>query len=251
MFGRIKTEAEIQAMREGGKILATIFDGLKKQVNVGVSEQELDDWVTREIIALGAEATYKTPEVNFPASICISTNDKIVHSIPTDHRLEKGDVVGFDLVIAYKGMKTDSAFTMVVGEKPTGDKKRLLDYTERSLYAGIDAIKGPTRTGDISAAIEKVIREGRLGIVRELVGHGIGHSMHEGPDIPNYGNAGKGYLLEPGDTVALEPMTTLGGEAIMTDKDGWSIRTRDGSLTAHFEHTILITEAGAEILTVL
>lgn len=248
---QVKTQTEIQAMRDGGKLLATIFDGLKKQVRAGVSELELDDWVTREIIALGAEATYKTPEVNFPASICISTNDQIVHSIPTDYVLQKGDVVGFDLVITYGGMKTDSAFTMVVDEKPTGDIKRLLDYTERSLYAGIDAIKGPVRTGDIAAAIEAVLREGKLGIVRELVGHGIGHSMHEGPDVPNYGTAGKGFLLEPGDTIAIEPMTTLGGEGIMTDRDGWTIRTRDGSLAAHFEHTVLITETGAEILTSL
>ena len=249
MFGRVKTAAEIQAMRDGGKILATVFAGLKKQVSAGVSERELDDWVTREIIALGAEATYKTPEVNFPASICISTNDKIVHSIPTDYVLQKGDVVGFDLVVAYKGMKTDSAFTMVVDESPTGDKKRLIDYTERALWAGIDAIKGPVRTGDISAAIEKVLVEGRLGIVRELVGHGIGHSMHQAPDVPNYGTAGKGYLLEPGDTIAIEPMTTLGGEGILTDQDGWTIRTRDGSLAAQFEHTVLITETGAEVLT--
>lgn len=250
-FGRPKTDAELEAMREGGKLLATIFDGLKKQIREGVSERELDDWVLREIIALGAVATYKTPEVNFPASICISTNDKIVHSIPTDHVLQKGDIVGFDLVITYKGMKTDSAFTVVVDETPTGDKKRLLEYTERSLYAGIDAINGPVRTGDISAAIEKVLAEGKLGIIRELVGHGIGHNMHEAPDVPNYGTAGKGYLLEPGDTIALEPMTTLGGEGIMTDRDGWTIRTRDGSLAAHFEHTILITETGADILTAL
>lgn len=254
MFGRVKTPDEIQAMRDGGKLLATIFEGLKKQVRAGVSEIELDDWVAREIIALGAEATYRTPEVNFPGTICISTNEQIVHSIPTDYVLKKGDVVGFDLVIAYKGMKTDSAFTMVVDESRdtmSADVKRLVDYTERSLYAGIDAIKGPVRIGDISASIESVINEGRLGIVRELVGHGIGHSMHQSPDIPNYGTAGKGYLLEPGDTIAIEPMTTLGREAIVTDGDGWTIKTRDGSLAAHFEHTVLITENGAEILTSL
>lgn len=249
MFGRVKTDDEIQAMRDGGKILATIFDGLKQRVHAGVSERELDNWVFKEILAHGAEPTYKTPEVNFPASICISTNDQVVHAIPTDYVLQQGDVVGFDLVITYKGMKTDSAFTMVVDEKPSGDTQRLLEYTERSLYAGIDAIKGPVRTGDISAAIEKVLHEGRLGIVRELVGHGIGHSMHQGPDIPNYGTAGQGYLLEPGDTIAIEPMTTLGREDILTDKDGWTIRTRDGSVAAHFEHTVLITEIGAEILT--
>lgn len=249
MFGRLKTADELQAMRDGGKIHATIFDGLKKQVKPGVSELALDEWVSKEIIAHGAEATYRTPEVNFPASICISTNDQVVHAIPTDYVLQTGDVVGFDLVITYKGMKTDSAFTVVVGDEPRGDIKRLLEYTERSLYAGIDAIKGPVRTGDISAAVEKVLHEGELGIVRELVGHGIGHSMHQGPDIPNFGTAGKGYLLEPGDTIAIEPMTTLGREEIFTDNDGWTIKTRDGSLAAHFEHTVLITETGAEILT--
>jgi len=250
-FGKKKTQAEITAMREGGKLLATIYDGLKKQVKAGSVERELDAWVAREITALGAEATYRTSEVNFPASICISTNDQIVHSIPTDYALKKGDLVGFDLVITYKGMKTDSAFTVVVDEKPSSDVKRLIDYTERSLYAGIDAIKGRTRVGDISAAIEAVLREGKLGIVRELVGHGIGHSMHLPPDIPNYGLAGTGYLLEPGDTIALEPMATLGDPAIVTEPDGWTISTRDGSLAAHFEHTILVTENGAEILTQL
>lgn len=251
VFGRVKTEAEIEAMREGGKLLATIFDGLKKQVKAGITELEIDAWVNREISALGAEATYRTSEVNFPASICISVNDQIVHSIPTNYALQTGDIVSFDLVITYKGMKTDSAFSMMVDQTPTGGMKRLLEFTERSLYAGIDAITGPVRTGDIAAAIESVLHAGKLGIVRELVGHGIGHSMHQPPDVPNYGVAGKGYLLEVGDTVALEPMAMLGAEGIVTDKDGWTIRTRDHSLAAHFEHTVLVTESGAEILTQL
>lgn len=244
-----KTPAEIEAMREGGKILATIFEGLKKQITPGISEAELDDWVGREIKAHGAIATYKTPEVNFPATICISVNDQIVHSIPSDYRLEEGDIASFDLVITYKGMKTDSAFTVVVGQKPTGAKKHLIGLTERSLYAGIDAINGPTRIGDISAAVEKVLSGGKLGIIRELVGHGVGHEMHQAPEIPNYGKKGTGVLLVPGDTIAIEPMATLGGEAIVSDSDGWTIKTRDGSLAAHFEHTVLITDGPAEILT--
>ena len=247
----VKTEAQVQAMREGGKILATIYEGLKKQVKAGVSELELDAWVEEEIARLGAIATYKTSEVNFPNVICISTNDEIVHSIPTDYVLEAGDVVSFDLVITYKGMKTDSAFTMIVDEKPTGVKKHLISFTERSLYAGIDAIKGPVYTGDIAAAIEKVLGEGRLGIVRELVGHGVGLEMHMPPEIPNYGKKGTGVLLKPGDTIAIEPMAMLGKERIKTDADGWTIRTADGSLAAHFEHTVLVTETGAEILTQL
>lgn len=248
----VKTPAQIQAMREGGKILATIYDGLKKYVHAGMTELDVDAWVASEITRLGADATYKTSEVNFPNVICISTNDEIVHSVPTDYVFEKGDVVSFDLVITYKGMKTDAAFTMVVDEQPTGVKKHLLNVTERSLYAGIDAIKGPTYTGDIGAAIEKVLREGKLGIVRDLVGHGVGLEMHMPPEVPNYGRKGTGVLLKPGDTIAIEPMATLGSEKIVTDKsDGWTIRSKDGSLAAHFEHTVLVTEDGVEILTSL
>lgn len=246
-----KTQSEIQAMREGGKLLATIFAGLRQQVHAGVNELELDKWVAREIVALGATATYKTSEVGFPATVCISTNDKVQHSIPTDYELKKGDVVNFDLVITYKGMKTDSGFTMVVDEIPTGGKKRLIDYTERALYAGISAIKGPTYTGDISAAIEQVIQDGRLGIVKDLVGHGIGHHMHEAPDVPNYGSRGTGQLLRVGDTIAIEPITTLGRGDIFEDTDGWTLRTRDASLSAQFEHTVLVTDTGFEILTTL
>ncbi len=247
----LKTVAEIEAMRQGGKLLATIYDGLKKQIVVGMSEIEVDAWVAQEIKALGAIATYKTSEVNFPNVICISTNDEIVHGIPTDYRFERGDIASFDLVITYKGMKTDGAFSMIVGENPTGAKKHLLSLTERSLYAGIDAIKGSTYTGDIGAAVEKVLREGKLGIIRELVGHGVGHEMHQAPEVPNWGQKKTGVLLVPGDTIAIEPMATLGGEKIKTDSDGWTIRTRDGSLAAHFEHTVLVTEDGVEILTQL
>jgi len=246
-----KTPAQIQAMREGGKILATIYDGLKKHVHAGMSELEADAWVDAEIKRLGAIATYKTSEVKFPNAICISTNEEIVHGIPTDYVFEKGDVVSFDLVITYKGMKTDAAFTMVIDEKPTGVKKHLINVTERSLYAGIDVIKGPTYTGDIGAAIEKVLNDGKLGIVRDLVGHGVGLEMHMPPEVPNYGRKGKGVLLKPGDTIAIEPMATLGKERIRSEPDGWTISTWDGSLAAHFEHTVLVTEDGVEILTQL
>lgn len=251
MVQKTKTLAEIEAMREGGKILATIFRDLKEYVVPGVSGLELDAWVASEIVARGALVTYKTPEVNFPGAICISLNDEIVHGIPTDYVFEEGDIVSFDLVITYNGMKTDSAFTMVVGARPAGAIKHLISLTERSLYAGIDAITGSVYTGDIGAAVEKVLAGGKLGIIRELVGHGVGHEMHQAPEVPNYGAKGSGVLLVPGDTIAIEPMATLGGELIKTDKDGWTIRTRDGSLAAHFEHTVLILEDGVEILTKL
>lgn len=237
-------------MREGGKILAGIFEDLKKQVKPGVSELELDAWVDKEIVRRGAIATYKTDEVKFPNAICISVNEQIVHGIPTDYILEEGDIVSFDLVITYQNMKVDSAFTMVVGT-PNGVQKHLINNTERSLYAGINAIKGPVHIGDISAAVEKVLSDAKLGIIRELVGHGVGHEMHEAPEIPNYGQKGSGELLRPGTTIAIEPMATLGGERIISEDDGWTISTRDGSLAAHFEHTVLVTEDGVEVLTQL
>ena len=244
-----KTLAQIEAMREGGKILAQIFEDIRGFVHAGMSGKEVDDFVGQKIREYGASATYKTPEVNFPGNICISVNDQIVHGIPTDIPFEKGDVVSFDLVITYKNMKTDSAFTMVIDEKPSGAVKHLLNYTERSLYAGIDAIKGPVYTGDIGAAVEKVLAEGKLGNIRDLVGHGVGLEMHMEPEVPNYGRKSTGVLLQPGETIAIEPMATLGGEKISQEDDGWTISTRDGSLAAHFEHTVLILEDGVEILT--
>lgn len=244
-----KTPEQIQAMREGGKILAQIFDDIRGYVRSGLTEQDIDKFVGTKIKEYGASATYKTSEVNFPGAICISTNEEIVHGVPSSYVLRKGDVVSFDLVITYKDMKTDSAFTMVVDEQPKGAVKHLLSATERSLYAGIDAIKGPVYTGDIGAAIERVLKDAKLGIVRELVGHGVGLKMHMPPDIPNYGRKGTGVLLKPGDTIAIEPMATLGGEGIIELDDGWTYATRDDSLAAHFEHTVLITESGAEIIT--
>lgn len=246
-----KTPEQIEAMRAGGRILAQIFTDIRGYVHAGVTEKEVDAFVAQRITEYGAEATYKTPEVNFPASICISTNDEIVHGVPTDYAFQAGDVVSFDLVITYRGMKTDSAFTMVVDEEPSGAVKHLLTYTERSLYAGIEAITGPVHTGTIGAAVEKVLRKGKLGIITDLVGHGVGLEMHMPPEVPNFGKAGRGVLLQPGDTIAIEPMATLGSPRIYTDRsDGWTILARDGSLAAHFEHTVLITETGAEILTI-
>lgn len=249
----MKTPEQIQAMRDGGKIIARIFEDIRGYVEVGMTERQVNDFVAAKIAEYGATATYNEPDPDFPGVICISTNDAIVHGVPSDYAFEKGDLVGFDLVVTYKGMKTDSAFTMMIGEKPSGIRKHLLSMTERSLYAGIDAISGDgTRTGDIGAAVEKVLSGAKLGIIRELVGHGVGLEMHMPPDVPNYGRKGTGTILRAGDTIAIEPMATLGSEKIMTDQDdGWTIRTRDGSMAAHFEHTVLITEDGAEILTKL
>lgn len=246
-----KTPEQLQAMREGGAILGGILRDLRSYVQPGMTELAINDWVEKEILARGATPTYREPVPNFPGAICISVNEQIVHSVPSDYVLEVGDVASFDLVITYKGMKTDAAFTMIVGEEPKGVKKHLLSVTERSLCAGIDAIKGRgTHTGDIGAAVEKVLSGGKLGVIRELVGHGVGNDMHMAPEVPNWGRKGRGTLLQPGDTIAIEPMASLGGEKIVSEAfDGWTISTRDGSLAAHFEHTVLITEDGAEILT--
>lgn len=247
------TADEINHMREAGKIVASLFRDVRKEVVEGVTGKDLDAWFAREIKARGAHATYLDPDVNFPGVVCISVNDAVVHGVPTDTPLERGDVVSFDLVVDVAGMKADSAFTMMVNdEKPTGAKKMLISTTERSLYAGIDAVKGAVRTGDIGAAVEAVLDKARLGVVRDLVGHGIGREMHEDPDVPNYGHRHSGILVPVGNAIAIEPMATLGTWKVMQDPDdGWTIRTRDGSLAAHFEHTILLHDDGPEIITKL
>ena len=245
-----KTKQQIDDMRTAGKILAEIFVELRKKVKPGVNELEIDKWVEQEILKRGAIVTYKTPEIDFPGSICISVNDAIVHGAPKDYSFERGDVAKFDLDVTYNDMTVDAAFTMIVGEEPTGTKKHLLTTTERAMWAGID-VAGPIHTGDISAEIEKVLKKGGLGIVRELVGHGVGNKPHMEPEIPNYGNKGTGKKLGVGDTISIEPMAMLGGDSIKLGDDGWTYKTKDGTLAAHFEHTILITEDGCEVLTQL
>lgn len=247
------TADELKHMREAGKILASLYQDVRREVKVGVTGRQLNDWFAREIKARGAHATYLDPDVNFPGVVCISVNDMVVHGVPNDTPLAEGDVVSFDLVIDVGGMKADSAFTMLTDDaQPTGAKKLLLSITERSLYAGIDAIKGAVRTGDIGSAVEKVLDKAHLGVVKDLVGHGIGRTMHEEPDIPNYGRRHTGMLVPVGNAIAVEPMATLGSwRVVQDDPDGWGIRTRDGSLAAHFEHTLLLTDGAPEIITKL
>ena len=246
-----KTEKQIQAMREGGKILAQILISLRNYVQPGMTGVEIDKWVGEQIVSHGATPTYKEYGVDFPGNICISNNQQIVHAIPTLEPLLKGDVVSFDLTITFKDMKVDSAFTMVVGEEPTGAKKLLLSQTQKALNAGIEQVKPGIDLYMVSKAIEKVLVKARLGIVRELVGHGVGQEMHMPPEIPNYALRPLGQIMSPGDTLAIEPMATLGKPRIQTESDNWSISTRDGSLAAHFEHTVLVTDSGYEILTKL
>jgi methionyl aminopeptidase len=248
VYTRVKTEAEIEAMRTGGQMLATVLSLLRQKVAPGFSTGELDEIAARELKALGGEAAFLGYD-GFPGSICISVNDEVVHGIPSkDKVLQDGDIVSLDFGVRYKGMITDSAITVVCGQAAP-EVNDLLKYTSQSLQEGLAVIKDGCRAGDIGYAIQKVLDKKGYGIVRELVGHGVGHAVHEDPNIPNYGRANTGPELKSGMTIAVEPMATLGGDGIKVDADRWTVRTRDGSLAAHFEHTILVTKDGCEILT--
>ena len=250
MLTKIKTDEEIVKIHASGQMLATVLTKIKETVAPGMTGLDVDELAERELKGLGGVPAFKGFE-GFPKSICVSVNHDLVHGIPNDKPFEKGDLVGFDYGVKYKGMITDSAITLAVGGSDDKEAKRLLAGTEEALVAGIKAIKGPTHVGDISAAIEEVLSRYKFGIVRTLVGHGVGHQVHEEPNIPNYGNKGDGMELLPGMTVAIEPMATLGGEEVAVTKDGWTIATRDGSLSAQFEHSVLITDKGSKILTKL
>lgn len=251
---RPKTPAEIKIMREGGKRLATILDYLSNSVEAGMSTKAISDLASKQVQKHQLRAVlygYEMSGLRFPDIICVSVNDEVVHGIPSAKRIiQENDIVKIDLTVGYKGMIVDSARTVVVGNKIPDDIKRLVEGTKRALYAGIDAINGDgTRVGDIAYAIQEVLDKNKLGIVRDLVGHGVGYEVHEDPSIPNYGIKGTGPALHAGVTIAVEPMAMLGDWRIKVLPDGWTIATRDKSLSAHFEHTILVTEKGAEILT--
>jgi methionyl aminopeptidase len=248
MFTRVKTLAEIEALRISGGMLARVLQLIHQQITTGISGKDVSDIAKRELKALGGKPSFLGYQ-GFPDVICVSLNDEVVHGIPNDQQFRDGDLVSLDYGVTYQGMITDSAFSMFVGGPPSKDAERLLKATEQSLYAGIDVLKNGVRIGDIGAAIERVLKREHLGIIRELVGHGVGHELHEDPNIPNYGVAGTGPKLSTGMTIAIEPMATLGGHAITMSGDGWTIRTADGSLAGHFEHTILIADSGHEILT--
>ncbi|HSW81378.1 MAG TPA: type I methionyl aminopeptidase [Candidatus Saccharimonas sp.] len=247
MFTKVKTPTEQQNMRESGRMLAEILKKIKATVQPGMTGKDISHLASAELKAFGAKPSF-LGYGGYPDVICISVNDVVVHGIPNDTPFKNGDLVSFDFGVNYNSMITDSAFSMVLG-KATKTQQRLLKATERSMYAGIEQLKDGVRVGDIGAAVQKVLDAEQFGIVRDLVGHGVGHYVHEDPNIPNYGVSGTGPSLKAGMTIAIEPMATLGGEAVTMDRDGWTIRTADGSLAAHFEHTILITKDSYEILT--
>jgi methionyl aminopeptidase len=248
----LTTVEEIAAMREGGRMLATVLRLIEKQVMPGMTPKNVSALAAQELKRLGGVPAFKGFE-GYPDIICISTNNEVQHSIPNDHIFVDGDIVNFDFGVSYNGMITDAGVTVSIGGVEKTDKagRWLLEGTERALYAGIDVVKSGVRVGDISAAIQRVLESYNLGIVRELVGHGVGHELHEEPEIPNYGHAGTGPVLKAGMTIAIEPITTLGSARIFQAHDGWTLLTVDGSRAAQFEHTLLVTEDGSEILTKL
>jgi methionyl aminopeptidase len=251
----IKTSEEIKILREGGKHLASVLYKLRDMVRPGVSTKELDTHALKLIKELGDEPAFlnyrpegaKTP---FPASLCVSINDEVVHGIPSQKRiLKEGDIISLDLGLKHKGLFTDMAITVAVG-KISASSVRLLEVTKKALEVGISAVRAGNTTGDIGNAIESFVRsQGKYGIVEVLSGHGVGRAIHEDPYIPNFGKAGKGEKLVPGMVVALEPMINIGTKNVTLDEDGYTFRTADGKNSAHFEHTILITEGEAEVLT--
>lgn len=252
----IKTKEEIEILREGGKRLATVLHKVKEKVAVGISTKELDDYAISLIKEMGdvpAFLNYRPEgaDAPFPASICISVNDEVVHGIPSkDKILKEGDIVALDLGLKHKNLFTDMAITVPVGAVNESSQK-LMEVTEQALKVGItEAVAGNT-TGDIGYAIEQFVRSRneQYGIVEVLSGHGVGRAIHEDPYIPNFGKKGKGEKLVSGMVVALEPMLNNGTKNVTLDEDGYTFRTADGKKSAHFEHTILITDGEPEILT--
>lgn len=253
----IKSKREIELMKEACKVVALTYEKLEKEIKPGMTTFELDQLAEKTMRSLGAVPAEKGYDSGirgvpkFPASICISINDEVIHGIPSKNRIIKdGDVVSIDTVALKDGFNGDAARTFIVG-KASKEAQRLVDVTKQAFFEGIKFAKPGYRIGDISHAIGEYVRSQGYSVVREFQGHGIGREMHEDPGIPNYGKAGRGMKIEPGMTLAIEPMVIQGKPNILELNDGWTIITEDGSLAAHYENTILITEKEPKILTIL
>lgn len=250
MMGNFKTPAEIEILAQGGRILARALKRVASAVRPGVSTWELNQLAEEEIIRAGAEPSFKNyGNKPFPAALCTSVNEVIVHGAPSkDQILNKGDIVGLDLGVKYRGLYTDAAVTVGVGEISPAARK-LLTVCKRALEMAIAAARAGGRVGDISWTIQTTAEKEGFNVVRDLVGHGVGYAVHEEPPIPCYGRKGSGEILRAGMVLAIEPMLTAGDYRLVTLADGWGIKTKDGSLTAHFEHTVAVTPAGPLVLT--
>ena len=243
----IKSDREIAIMRQAGRVVATVLEVLKLQVKPGMKTKELDIIAARELTRLGAKPSFKGYR-GFPANLCVSVNDEIVHGIPGNRVLDEGDIVSLDFGAFLMGFHGDAAVTVGIGEI-SPQARQLLETTEGALKAGIAAAHPGLRLGDISAAIQNYAESRGCSVVREYTGHGIGREMHEEPQIPNFGQPGVGPVLKSGMTLALEPMVNAGDWRTRLGDDHWTVLTGDGSLSAHFEHTIVITDGEAEVLT--
>ena len=243
----IKKGKALEAMREAGRVASEVLRACRDAVAPGVATAEIGEVCLRTARALGAESS-TLGYCGFPGALCVSINDEVIHGIPGPRVIRLGDIVSLDVTVHKDGYHGDNAITVAVGEIPP-ETRELLDVTRRALEAGIAAARPGRHLSDVSAAVEKVAREGRCGVVRDFVGHGIGRSMHEEPQVPNFGRPGRGPILEEGMTICIEPMFTRGSHKVEVLKDDWTVVTKDGLPAAHFEHTVLITAAGAEILT--
>lgn len=249
MFTRTKTADELKAIRESGRMLASVLKQLGQATTPGMTTKDLADLAARELKKLGGEAPFLGYQ-GYPDVLCVSVNEEVVHGIPSrDKIIHEGDIVSLDFGVRYRGMVTDSALSVIAGKPISQKHVALLKYTEASLMTGIAAVHDGVRTGDIGEAIEAELNRHKYGIVRDLVGHGVGHYIHEDPNIPNYGRRDTGPRLVKNMTIAIEPMATLGTDNVYIAEDGWTVLTQDGSWAAHYEHTVAITEDGAEILT--
>ncbi len=253
----IKSKREIELMKEACKVVALTYEKLEKEIKPGMTTYELDQIAEKTMRSLGAIPAEKGYDSGirgvpkFPASICVSINDEVIHGIPSKNRIIKnGDVVSIDTVALKDGFNGDAARTFIVG-KSSKEAQRLVEVTKQAFFEGIKFAKPGYRIGDISHAIGEYVRSQGYSVVKEFQGHGIGREMHEDPGIPNYGKAGRGMKIEPGMTLAIEPMVIQGNPNILELDDGWTIITEDGSLAAHYENTILITEKEPKILTIL
>ncbi len=243
----IRNEDEIELLRRAGEIVGDTHHYLEKFIKPGITTKELDKLAYDFIISKGATPSCLGYE-GFPATLCTSINDEVVHGIPGPRKLKNGDIITIDIVACYKGYHGDSAWTYAVGT--IDDKKKyMMEHTEKALFEGLKMVKPGNRVGDISHAIEKYATDHHMGVVRELVGHGVGTDMHEDPEVPNFGTKNTGPRLKPGMVICIEPMLTFGKRYVYLDDDEWTVHTEDGSPAAHYEHTVLVTEDGYEILT--
>jgi methionyl aminopeptidase len=242
-----KSAAEIERMGRSGQVVVRTIELIGEHVHPGVTTQELDELAEEFIRSQGGVPTFKGYR-GYPASLCISPNSMVVHGIPDDYRAREGDLISVDLGITLDGLVADSAVTLPVGEI-SPEAQRLLDVCQAALAAGIEQAQPEHHVSDIGHAIQAATEEAGFSVIRSLVGHGVGRNMHEDPQIPNFGEPGRGPILQPGMTFAIEPMITAGGPDVYLHEDEWSISTEDGSLAAHFEHTVAVTESGPRILT--